>query len=392
MTTQKQVTQFIPRWYQDGAINAGVSFFRSDATYNAFIILPTGSGKSVVIANMVKDLNDLTLILQPSKEILTQNVKKYESYGYTAGVYSASAGEKFLGKATFATIGSVVNKPHLFRKFKYIIIDECHLVSSRDGESMYNSFLAAMPQAKVVGLTATPYRLEQTKDGAMLCFLNRTSPRIFTELIYYVQNESLFKEGHLAKLEYYSFNLIDRSKLKVNSSGTDFTEQSLKAYYRSQSIPSKIAHYSNILLTKRKNLLVFASLIEEAYVIQKLVPGSVVIHGESKDRDAILKSFTSGRIKCLINVGVLTTGFDYPELECVLLSKSTMSLSLYYQIFGRGLRPHKSKDTCWLVDLGGNIDKFGKFETMIIKKNKLGLYAIFNNGRQLTDVTLDKAA
>ena len=387
-----KVTPPTPRPYQADAISAGIDFLKSDAAYNAFEILPTGAGKSIVIANIVKGLDDLVLILQPSKEILKQNAAKYQSYGYAAGIYSASVGSKFIGKATFATIGSIINKTHLFRKFKYIIIDECHLVSSEDSESMYNKFLKAMPQAKVLGLTATPYRLQYTNEGAMLCFLNRTSPKIFQHLIYYVQNDVLFNAGHLAKLEYYSFNIIDRSQLKVNDKGTDFTEQSLKAYYRTASIPNKIAGYANRLLDKRKNLLVFCSLLDEAYIVQKLVTGSVVIHGESKDRDQILKNFTSGKIKCLINVGVLTTGFDYPELECVLLSKSTMSLSLYYQIFGRGLRPHPNKQTCWLVDLGGNIDKFGRFETMIIKKNKQGLYALFNNGRQLTDVPMVKAA
>lgn len=392
MFTPPKVSTFVPRWYQEEATNAGINFFKSDATYHSFMILPTGSGKSVIVANLAKEINDYVLVLQPSKEILTQNVSKYQSYGFVAGVYSASAGSKFLGKVTFATIGSVVNKPHLFKKFKYIIIDECHLVNSEDSESMYNKFIKAMPQAKVLGLTATPYRLQYTRDGAMLCFLNRATQRIFSNLIYYVQNNVLFEAGHLAKLEYFSFNIIDRSKLKINAKGTDFTEQSLRAYYRTESIPSKIASYANRLLAKRKNLLVFCSLIDEAETVKKLVPGSVVIHGESKDRDDILKAFKSGRIKCLINVGVLTTGFDYPALECVLLSKSTMSLSLYYQIFGRGLRPHKDKETCWLVDLGGNYEKFGKIETMLIKKNHQGLYAIYNNGKQLTDIPLIKAA
>lgn len=392
MFAAPKVSTFIPRWYQEEATTAGVNFFNSNATYNAFMILPTGSGKSVIVASLAKDIDDYVLVLQPSKEILTQNVDKYQSYGYVAGVYSASVGSKFLGKVTFATIGSVVNKPHLFRKFKYIIIDECHLVNSEDTESMYNQFIKAMPQAKVLGLTATPYRLQYTKDGSMLCFLNRPTQRIFSELIYYVQNHVLFEEGHLAKLEYYSFNIIDRSRLKINDKGTDFTERSLRQYYRAESIPSKIASYANRLLAKRKNLLVFCSLIEEAETVRSLVPGSVVLHAKSKDRDSILKAFKSGKIKCLINVGVLTTGFDYPALECVLLSKSTMSLSLYYQIFGRGLRPHKDKETCWLVDLGGNYEKFGKIETMLIKKNHQGLYAIYNNGKQLTDIPLIKAA
>lgn len=95
-------------------------------------------------------------------------------------------------------------------------------------------------------------------------------------------------------------------------------------------------------------------------------------------------------IRCVINVGVLTTGFDYPELECVLIAKSTMSLSLYYQIIGRVMRPHANKESGWVVDLGGNINFFGKIETMKIEQTETGLYYISNNGRQLTNVTLTK--
>lgn len=385
---------FTPRPYQTDAISAGINFLTGNQRYNAFMVLPTGAGKSVVIANMLKDLTESCIVLQPSKEILEQNVAKYQSYGFTAGVYSASAGAKFMGKVTFATIGSVIKKIHLFRNVKYIIIDECHLVNSTEDSSMYTTFIKSLPNAKVLGLTATPYRLSSTFEGSMLTFLNRSEPRIFDEMIYYVQNSTLFDAGHLAKLEYYSFKMIDRTKLQTNAKGSDFTEASLKSYYRSENVPAKIVHYSNRLLAKRKNLLVFCSLIEEAKTVTKGIPGAVMLTGDTDDalRTKILSDFKAGKIKCLVNVGVLTTGFDYPELECVLLAKSTMSLSLYYQIFGRGFRTHKNKQSCWLVDLGGNIEQFGKFETMTIAKNDRGYWAVFNNGKQLTNVIFNKLA
>lgn len=381
---------FTPRPYQQSAIDAGLDFFNGKEKFNAIEILPTGSGKSIVIANIAMGLEGKTIVFQPSKEILEQNLKKFMSYGYRAGVYSASAGSKFIEKITFATIGSVIRKKHLFKDVEHIIIDECHLVNSKGG--MYEEFIKALPKAKILGMTATPYRLSASFEGAQLKFLNRTSPRIFNKVIYYIQNDVLFNAGHLAKLEYFSFNTIDRNKLQMNGSGTDFTDASLKAYYRQIGMPGLTINYANRILLKRKNLLIFCSLISEANEVSRGIYGSVVLTGdtEPRERERILMQFKAGVIKCVINVGVLTTGFDYPELEAVLMARSTMSLALYYQIVGRGMRPHKDKESCWIVDLGGNINFFGKIEAMEIKINEKGLYSIWNQGRQLTNVAFTK--
>jgi len=381
---------FQPRPYQSEAIAAGVEHFNSKSKANAIEILPTGSGKSVVIANIAKELNSKTLVFQPSKEILEQNFKKFTSYGYRAGIYSASAGTKFVDDITFATIGSVAQKSHLFREVKNVIIDECHLVNSNGG--MYHDFIKALPQAKVLGLTATPYRLTSNREGAMLKFITRTSPRIFNKVLYFIQNDVLFNAGHLAKLEYFSFSVVDRSMIRTNTKGTDFDERSLRAYYRQIDMPSITVNYANRLLSKRKNLLVFCSLIDEANTVSRGVPGSVVLTGDTdaRVRERILAQFKAGIIKCVINVGVLTTGFDYPELECVLIARSTMSLALYYQIVGRAMRPHPGKESAWIVDLGGNVSFFGKIETMQIMLDAKGLPAIFQGNRQLTNVLFTK--
>jgi DNA repair protein RadD len=385
---------FTPRTYQVEAIDANVAYFKGKGNHNAFEILPTGSGKSVVIANTAMSLDSKTIVFQPSKEILEQNLKKFMSYGYRAGVYSASAGSKFIDKITFATIGSVAKKHHLFRDVKNIIIDECHLVNANGG--MYHDFIHSLPDAKVLGLTATPYRLTTGFDGAQLKFINRTNPRIFNKCIYHIQNDVLFNAGHLAQLEYYNFNVVDRSMLQTNSNGTDFTDASLKSYYRQINMPQRTIGYANRILQKRNNILVFCTLISEANEVSKGIPGSVVLTGETdaKVRERILMQFKSGKIRCVINVGVLTTGFDYPELEAVLIARSTMSLALYYQIVGRVMRPFTypdgTKKIGWVVDMGGNINFFGKIETMKIQTTEKGLMSIWNNGKQLTNVTFTK--
>lgn len=384
---------FKPRPYQTEAINANVSFFNGSGNYNGITILPTGSGKSVVIANTASALEGDTIVFQPSKEILQQNYAKFSIYGYKAGIYSASVGFKHVDKITFATIGSVAKKPHLFKNCKNIIIDECHLVNAEAG--MYYNFIKSIPGAKVLGLTATPYRLTNGRDGAMLEFLTRSTPRVFSKVLYYVQNNILFDAGYLAPLNYYNFNVIDRTQLQMNSNGSDFTDASMKAYYRKIGMPKITIEKGLKILQRHNNTLIFCALIEEAHQVQKGIPGSVVITGDTdqEKRDRILKAFTGGKIRCVINVGVLTTGFDYPALESTLIARSTMSLALYYQIVGRVMRPFTAPDGTkkqgYVYDLGGNVGFFGKIETMKINKGERGYY-ITNNGKQLTDVGFSK--
>lgn len=383
-------SQFNPRPYQADAISTSVTFFNSKRNKHGICILPTGAGKSIVIANIAKELDGNTIVFQPSKEILEQNYAKFISYGFRASIYSASAGQKRIDKVTFATIGSVANKHHLFRDFKNIIIDECHLTNAKGG--MYNDFIQAIEHCKVLGLTATPYRLSSDTEGAMLKFLTRTRPKIFSDVLHVTQTKELFDNGFLSKLEYFSFDTIDRKMLTVNSSGSDFTEASLKSYYRKIDFPKVTAYWANRVISKRKNLLIFCTMISEAEAAARLIPGSVVLTGqtEKRQRERILGDFKAGRIKVLLNVGVLTTGFDFPELEAVLIARSTMSLALYYQIVGRAMRPHKNKHSAWIVDLGGNIKFFGKIETLDVTKDNRGLWVVKNNGRQLTNITFSK--
>lgn len=165
---------YVLRDYQQKASDAAVSFFNNKAKKtNAIMVLPTGSGKSLIIADIAARLDGHTLVFQPSKEILEQNFKKLCSYGILdCSIYSASFGRKEISRITFATIGSVINHPDLFSHFQSIIIDECHLVNPKEG--MYKKFLELL-KCKVLGLTATPYRLSSSQGfGSMLKFITRT--------------------------------------------------------------------------------------------------------------------------------------------------------------------------------------------------------------------------
>lgn len=381
------------RPYQQESVDLAINYLQSDSKENELLILPTGSGKSVVIAKILEPLKGKVIVLQPSKEILEQNHEKFSKYG-KASIYSASAGQKVIDRITFCTIGSIIKKLHMFKGTDYFIIDESHLVNAEDG--MYRDLVRYFPKAKFLGLTATPYRLTQTEDGAQLNFITRSTPKIFHNVLYYVQNSVLFDAGFLAPLKYFSFDVVDRSKLEMNSSGSDFTTASLNRLYKSIDMPSKIVKYAKMILSKRKNLLVFCATIEEATIVMRKIPGSALLTSDTKtiDRERMLFKFKKGEIRCLINVGVLTTGFDFPALEAVLIARSTMSLALYYQIVGRVMRiftyPDGTQKIGWVVDLGGNINFFGKIETMIIKEVKKGLFSIWNNNKQLTNVPFTK--
>lgn len=195
---------YVLRDYQQKASDAAVSFFNNKAKKtNAIMVLPTGSGKSLIIADIAARLDGHTLVFQPSKEILEQNFKKLCSYGILdCSIYSASFNSKEISRITFATIGSVKNHPELFTHFKNIIVDECHLVNPKEG--MYKDFFDAV-KCKVLGLTATPYRLSSSRDfGSMLKFITRTKPHVFSEVIYHVQVYDLyiFKKVGLWWLKY----------------------------------------------------------------------------------------------------------------------------------------------------------------------------------------------
>lgn len=384
------------RDYQQAASDKAVAFFLDEkAKYNAIEVLPTGAGKSLVIADIASRLNDHVLVFQPSKEILEQNFKKLCSYGIIdCSIYSASMGRKEVSRITFATIGSVKNHPELFAHFRYIIIDECHLVNPKEG--MYRSFLSGL-RCKILGLTATPYRLASNSFGSCLRFITRTRPKVFDRVIYHVQISTLLDMGFLAKLNYYPMNPAGwaEENLKLNSTGADYTDKSVVREYERIDFYSYLVHIVRRLMNpksgvKRKGILVFTRFLKEAERLTHSIPGTRIVSGETPkgEREEILKGFKEGRIPVVANVGVLTTGFDYPELDTIVMARPTMSLGLWYQIVGRAIRPHPHKECGWIIDLCGNIRRFGEVKDLTLTDTGAGKWAVFSCGKQLTNTYL----
>lgn len=361
------MTGYVLRSYQQNAVNRSVEFLTNPRLRgrNGLVVLPTGAGKSLVIAGIATQLNAPVLVFQPSKEILQQNAEKLRGYGYMPAIWSASLNRKRVGLITLATIGSVVNHVEAFTHFRYVLIDEAHLVNPKGG--MYRDFLAVLEGARVVGLTATPYRLASDSMGAQLRFLTRTRPRIFHDVIYYLNTGPLFRAGFLAPLTYHEPQVIDPTKVRLNSTGADFDDRALQQHFTEIGFGAQLhTVVQHLLATGHKSILVFTRFLEESTALAAAISGTAVVSAETKpdERARILWQFKKGLLRVVANVGVLTVGFDYPELTTVVLARPTMSLALYYQQVGRVIRPHPSKPTAHVVDLVGLKKKFGPIEQL----------------------------
>jgi DNA repair protein RadD len=382
------------RDYQQKASDAAYQYFTDKkAKYNAIMVLPTGSGKSLVIADIAARLKSPVIIFQPSKEILEQNFAKMQAINpFGCTIFSASFNQKEVGKITFATIGSVKNHPELFKRFEYILVDEAHCCNPKQG--MYKDFFESIGDTKILGLTATPYRLTQCMGGSMLKFLTRTRPNVFSKVIYQVQISTLLDMGYLAKLRYFPMNIVgwNANNLKANTTGADYTDRSVIAEYERVGFYGFLVDIVKRLMNpcggrKPHGILVFTRFVKEAMMLTKSISGCEIVTGETpkKEREQILKLFKRGSIPVVANVGVLTTGFDYPELDTIVMARPTMSLAMYYQIVGRGIRPYEGKEG-WFVDLCGNIDRFGHVDDLRLIDSGNGKWAVYSKGKQLTNV------
>lgn len=389
---ESSVNKYILRDYQKDAVFAAKKYlFDKNAKKPVLIVMPTGSGKSLIIASIAQEVDAPLIVFQPTKEILVQNYNKMIDYGIQGvTIYSASMNKKEIGNITLATIGSVYKKPEDFRCFKYIIIDEAHLVNAHGG--MYKSFVDAVGE-KIIGLTATPYRLSHDGfGGSILKFLTRTKPRVFSKVIHVTQTRFLSQQGYFAKTEYYQIKGFNRAEIKLNSTGADYREDSERAYYSKTDFNKSVLDVVQRLIKAGKSrILVFTKFVEEAKSLSdELGSVTAMVNGEmgAKERDYIIKGFRNGDIKVVANVGVLTVGFDYPELEVVVIARPTRSLTLYYQMMGRAVRPHASKKSAWIIDMCSNYNIFGKMEDMDLVEYNDNIWSVVSKGRQLTNVYL----
>lgn len=355
---------------------------------NDLVGLPTGAGKSVVIANLANNLNTNILIVQPSQEILLQNVSRLKEHVEEdeIGIYSASLKEAKIAKYTFATIGSIYKKPELFKGIKLVIVDECHLINFKNDGSMFMTFLNDIGKPKVIGFSATLYRLTPTYfvdydrygsrnfyQANSIKLLNRMldkkdGDKFWDRIVYNMDLQELINRKYLTPLEYIDRTIINQEIIPLNKSGTDFD---LEAYDQMVSkIDFEAVKMLREVITRHNHILVFCNSVAQAERMKTYFENSECVSSNTtqKDRVRVIDGFKNGEYKMVFNVGVLTTGFDMPALDCIVLMRPTRSLALYYQMVGRGLRLSEGKEKCYIYDWSGVVKQLGRVETIQLKK------------------------
>ena len=356
------------------------------------VICPVGWGKTLAIASLGTRLAGGVLVLTLSQELLSQNLEKFESFGGQATVYSAALDSKEVSSTTFATLKSVKQAVEELKKFKikYVIIDECDRNFSPKKGSEFMKFITALKPKSVIGFTATPWALEAGRVGSQLTMLNKLKPPYFKRFIHVTQISELVAKGRWSKCEYEIYD-FDNSLLKLNSSLSDYTAESILEANRVQGVNRNMAvRLKKLIADGYSRILVFVDSTENSEIFANWLPDSAVLTSNTpaKDRKRIVRDFKAGIIKVLFNYGVLSIGFDYPELEVVMVGRSSNSLSWIYQIFGRGVRVHENKKSFRFIDYGGNIQRFGKIEDLEIKLLPAAGYTVVNKNRVLTGVPL----
>lgn len=384
------------RPYQQISVQKGLEFFKNgDFRENPVIVAPTGSGKSVLIAHMANELKEGVLVLQPSKELLEQNYAKYRAYGGEAAVYSASMGLKEIGHITFATIGSLKGKAKDFEHVKYIIIDECHLLPPYEG-SMFTDFLSQMSGVKVLGLTATAFRLKSYTDHftrerySQINLLPRERPKFFNNFLHITQIKELYDAGYLSPVRYVEL-VWNNGELKHNSTGAEFSDESVDFALRRQAVHDRLPSIIKQSIEKgRKHRIVFVKNVADAMELSRKVKGSACVHSGTlkREREIILEDFKAGKIHTVFNVNVLTIGFDFPALDTIIIAKPTMSLALYMQMIGRGIRLSPGKKDCVCVDMCGNMQRFTEIEKIEYGLDHKGKWRIHDGRKTLSGVKL----
>ena len=355
------------RDYQQDTINQLYEWFSAGNQGNPCIVMPTGSGKSHIVAALCKEAlqewpETQILMLTHVKELIEQNAEKLRQHWPNAplGIYSASIGQKHLGEPiTFAGIQSIGKKADQVGHVDLVIIDECHLVNHKETGD-YRTFLQELvkinPAIRVIGLTATPFRLGH---GYIT-----DKPGMFDALLTPVSIEELVYKGFLAPLRSkHTTEKLDVSGVKKR--GGEFIESELQAAVDTDPKNRAVVDEVMRMADGRKAWLFFCTGVEHAHhvamVLQEKGVAAACVTGKTpkKEREKILADFKAGRLRALTNANVLTTGFDYPDIDMIAMLRPTMSPGLYVQMAGRGMRPKSHTDHCMVLDFAGVVAAHG---------------------------------
>lgn len=380
------------RWYQDEALQAIWNYFGTHTNGSVLLALPTASGKSRVIAEAIRRMflaqpNVRVMVCTHVKELVQQDYDELREVWPNAPAGINSAGLKrrdTLMPITFASIKSVVNHAENFGHIDVLMVDECHLISGKDN-TQYGRLVDRLrqrnPLLSIIGFTATPYRMGQ---GLL------TDGPLFDEVIYDLTTiesfNRLITEGYLAlPIPKRTGTQLDIGE--VGLSGGDFNKEELQHAVDKQDVNWQACRELVQYGQHRSSWMVFATGVEHTIHISDIlnqmgIPSAAVYDkmGE-KQRDQSIKDFKLGHLRCLVNYGVLTTGFNHPGIDCIGMMRPTMSTGLWVQMVGRGMRPAPNKENCLVLDFAGNTARLGPINDPVIpskpgKRTKPGVLPV----------------
>jgi len=368
------------RPYQQAAVNAVYEHLRLRDD-NPCVVIPTAGGKTPIMSTICKDAvtrwDGRVLILAHVKELLEQAADKLRAVcaELKYGIYSAGLRRRDTeAPVIIAGIQSVYRRACDLGPFDLVLVDEAHLIPT-DGEGMYRRFLAdakvVNPHVRVVGFTATPFRL----GSGLIC----SPDNILNHVCFEVGVRELIVQGYLSPLVSKAGAVsADTGRLHVR--GGEFIageiEELMDTSELVEAACSEIVRYTQ----DRGAVLIFSSGVQHAKHIQQVLEethgvecGLVTGDTPTTEREELLARFrrhSAGGLferkplKYLVNVNVLTTGFDAPNVDCVALLRPTMSPGLYYQMVGRGFRLHPDKKNCLVLDFGSNVLRHGPVDAI----------------------------
>ena len=355
------------RDYQKRAIEDAYAWLNTNRG-DLCIVAPTGSGKSWIVAGLCEDLLNgyegrRIIVLSHVKELLVQDAEKIVAAWPEAplGVYSAGLGRKDMNAVTVAGIQSIWKKAGEAGHVGLVIVDEAHLINNQDA-GMYRTFIGGLrevnPHLRVIGLTATPYRLGQG-------MVTEGEDSLFDGLIESVSIEELVARGYLARLR-SKFTDVRLDVSGVARRGGEFVESELQARVDTEDSNSGIVAETIRRAEGRQSWLFFCTGVEHALHMrdelrrQGVTAEAVTGDMPKEQRAWTLENFKAGRIKALTNMNVLTTGFDHPDIDLIVMARPTLSPGLYLQMAGRGMRVKSGPYAdCLVLDFAGNIARHG---------------------------------
>lgn len=365
------------RPYQREAIDATWAFMRARDD-DPIIVLPTGSGKSLVGATMIREACETwpgtrVVVVTHVKELLQQNARALTSVWQHApfSFYSAGLGQKRTDQITFAGIQSAHGVPGAFGMVDLVIVDEAHLVPKK-AEGTYRAFLDGLrrnnPYLRIVGMTATPYRLDSG-------LLHDGDNAIFGDIAYTADIANLVAQGFLCPLVSRA-GAAKADLSAVRTRNGEFVQHDAAQAFMAGDLVGAAVSEVIALAGDRKSWLLFCSDVEHSKAVatelaRRGIPtGCVTGETSSGDRAATLNAFKTGRLRAVTNCEVLTTGFDAPGIDLIVMLRPTKSTGLYVQMLGRGLRIAPSKSDTLVLDYAGNIERHGPIDQIRVRPKR----------------------